>query len=207
MKTLFLSFFIITGVLSQLQGQVIAKWTMLRLFDPVTPSIYLNGEWNAYKSSNKKTLQGSLGYGFWGNLQENERNITQTKTIRLGLEHRYYFQEKFNGRYISVGIETRNAFYDAEEWETVCPTNDCFEQLKSQRFIRNSYSLTFKLGKMRHVGSNIYFENYIGMGVKFSKKTGTNSEIDDIYILKKDHYLFPMLSCGIRLGYMFKPKE
>lgn len=208
MLRIFFIIFITAGFFSKLNGQIVAKWTMFRLFDPVAPSIYLNGEWNPYKKSAKKTLQGSIGYGFWGNLQENERNISKTRTIRLGLEHRYYYSgEKFEGKYLSIGIETRNAFYDAEEWETVCPTNDCYEELKTQRYIRNAYSLIFKRGKVRNMGSNIYLENYFGVGVKFSKKTGTASEIEEIYALKENHYLFPMFSCGLRLGYMFKPKQ
>jgi|JI8StandDraft_2_1071088.scaffolds.fasta_scaffold08000_3 hypothetical protein len=193
---------------SKSDGQIVAKWTMLRLFDPVTPSIYLNGEFNPYKKSTKKTLQGSLGYGFWGNIQENERSISRTRTIRLGLEHRYYYtKEKFEGRYIGVGIETRNAFYDAEEWETVCPTNDCFEQLQNQRFIRNSYSFTLRIGKVRNMGSNIYLENYFGTGFKVSKKTGNSSDIDNVYMFSTNHYFVPMLSMGIRIGYMFQPKQ
>lgn len=192
---------------SKSDGQIVAKWTMLRLFDPVTPSIYLNGEFNPYKKSTKKTLQGSLGYGFWGNLRENERDISQTQTIRLGLEHRYYFRDKFEGKYIAAGIETRNAFYNSNEWITICPTNDCYEELKEQRYIRNAYSLTLRIGQMKHMGSNIYIENYFGLGVKFSKKVGSVSEIDDIYALSNNHYLFPMFSIGFRLGYMFKPAQ
>jgi len=194
---------------SKVLGQIAIKWTMLKLFNPMTPSFYFNGELNPYKKSNKKTLQVSLGYGTWGNYSIQEVRPIKTRTGSLAIEHRYYFREKFTQRYISIAAEARNAFFTTENWRSICETGNCYQQLIEERSIRNAYNLVFRIGRMRDIGSNIHFDYYAGFGVKLAKKTGQMSElseIDDYYRLGNGHYMFPLLSWGFRLGYMFKPK-
>jgi Protein of unknown function (DUF3575) len=195
------------GICGVSSGQVVAKWTMGRIFDPLTPTIYLNAELNPYKNSTKKTLQASLGYGSWSNMTISGFTPTKSNTIRLGLEHRYYFREKFYQKYVSLSLETRNAFFNHEEWETICNTGDCFDQLLEKKSIRNAYSFIIRLGNMKSIGENIYMDYYWGLGIKYAKKTNNQDAVlDEIYFVKNDHYLFPVFSLGLRLGYMFKPK-
>lgn len=184
------------------------NWHFSRLLDLHAPTFVFGVEFNA-PHSQKKTLHASLGYGAtaisWEGIERNA--FSSVNTFRYGIEQKYFFhKERWNGGYLSYAFEGRNMQMQEDRWVRTCQTGDCFEEIQSERRIRNAYNLMFRLGTMSKIGDFFYFDIFGGFGAKFTKKTGADRGLDlnQTYKIFENHYLYPAFSLGFRVGFILK---
>lgn len=185
------------------------NWQFSRLFDFNAPTFVLGAELNTPRSENK-TLQISLGYGGsavnWDSWGSNTQ-FSSVTTIRYGIEQKYFYSDnRWNGGYLSYAFEGRNMQMLEDTWVSNCQTGDCFEEIQSRRRIRNAYSLMGRWGVEKRVGKVFYYDLFCGLGVKLVKKNFSNENLDinNTYKISGNHYLYPALSLGFRVGFILK---
>lgn len=179
-----------------------------RLLDFNAPTFVLGAEFNTPRSESK-TLQISLGYGGsavnWETM--NAVPFSSITIFRYGIEQKYFYEaNRWNGGYLSYAFEGRNMQMLEDRWVLNCETGDCFEEIKSRRRIRNAYNLMGRWGVEKRVGKIFYYDLFCGMGVKLVKKNFSNENLDinNIYKVSDNHYLYPAFSLGFRVGFILK---
>lgn len=206
MKKHILTACLLLGVVKFGLGQNFAlNWHFSRFLDFYAPSIVLGAELNA-PYSKRKTLQVSMGIGRAYALQEQELS---SFAFRYGIEQKHFLGESpWLGRYLSVAFEARHLQILTEEWVNICDTGNCFQEIQNQRAIRNSYNLMGRIGRIRRLGNSFYYDTFVGLGAKLTKKTGRTERIlfsENIpFEISKNHYLFPAFSLGFRVGFILK---
>ncbi|MFN3316146.1 MAG: hypothetical protein ACK40K_04990, partial [Raineya sp.] len=112
----------------------------------------------------------------------------------------------WKGGYLSYAFEARHMQIISEEWERICESGNCYEQIQNRRLIRNTYNLMGRLGLMKRLGKNFYYDLFLGFGAKFAKKTNTDTFLDfnQPFRVADNHFLYPAFSLGFRVGFILK---
>ncbi|MCS6795983.1 MAG: DUF3575 domain-containing protein [Raineya sp.] len=179
------------------------SWNPLRTLDLVGPTFYIGGE-KALANSNKKTLQVSVGFGNWENWVETSipNNIIQpTTTFRYGLEYKYYFKEQWNGGYVSAAFEARTTHRYVDNWRLVCESGECFEQIFTEKRIRNTFNTMGRIGYFAKIDNYLFLDLFTGAGIKIARKEGGEGFLfNSLFRLNHNHFLHPAFSLGFRVG-------
>jgi len=185
--------------------KVAVNWNVLRLFESATPSFYVGTELNT-PNSERKTLQLSAGYGFWGYDFYIDNTPLAIQTIRWGIEQKYFLYERWKKGYFSYAFEARHSKFVTERWVTNCNTGDCFEEIITYNRIRNAYNLMGRVGYMNSIGKIFYYDLFTGIGLKFTKKTDADGafSLNQPFKVAHNHYLYPAFSLGFRVGFILK---
>lgn len=179
------------------------SWNPLRILDPLGSTIYIGGEM-ALPKSEKKTLQVSVGFGNWANWLEgsfSDFRISPSTTFRYGIEQKYFLEELWQGEYVSAAFEVRTTHRYVDRWQNICETGNCYQQIITEKQIRNTFNLIGRFGTIERIGKHLYLDLFIGGGLKVSRKEGGRTALEDGYFqIDDNNFFYPSFSLGFRVG-------
>jgi hypothetical protein len=187
-----------------------AKWVFK--FAPLValdfdPSIMVGAE---YLLGPKWSVQGELGYGYYGLWQQlNETN--PISTFRARGEVRRYFaqlQPAPRGGYLALDL----FFKRASQWREAVEDLGPFQQTNDYRRVRNVPGGHLKIGWQ--VGNEVLFDFFVGVGVRviFVRTPGRpewirNNQFVGLFDSNFGDYLLPSIAMGFKVGLPWKGKE